>query len=97
MDRAYSGATIPGQCGPGINGNEEGLRIPRGSSITVTSPGHLLVGFLPFCRGAVGEFYSPSRLGKQISNKKMFPMFRIKAFLLFYLLYFPMTIRDNFK
>ena len=48
------GATILGQSGPGINGNEVVLWIPQSSSITGTSPsdcllsytGHSLVGVL---------------------------------------------------
>ena len=71
IDRALSGTTIPGQSGPGSNGNEEVLHIPQSSSITGTSPldcsvsylGHSLGGS-PLCRGAVGVFYSPSRLDK---------------------------------
>ena len=71
---ALSGATMPGQSGPGSNGNEGVLYIPQSSSITGTSPsdclesypGHLLGGVLPLCRGAVSVFYSPSRLGKKI-------------------------------
>ena len=64
---------MPGQSEPGSNGNEGVLRIPQGPSITgispsdclVSYPGHSLgVGVLPLCRGAVGVFYSPSRLGK---------------------------------
>ena len=70
-DRAISGATTPGQSGPGSDGNETVLRIPNMSSITVTSPsdclvsysGHSLARVLPLCRGAIGVFYSPSRLG----------------------------------
>ena len=38
IDRALSGATIPGQSGPGSNVNEGVLRIPQSSSITGTSP-----------------------------------------------------------
>ena len=29
-------------------------------------PGHSLAGVLPLCRGAVGVFYSPSQLGKDL-------------------------------
>ena len=64
---------IPGQGGPGRNGNEGVLRIPQSSSITGTSPSDCLVsypehslvggGVLPHCSGAVGVFYSPSQLG----------------------------------
>ena len=61
-----SGATKPGQSGPGSNGNEGVLRIPQGPSITETSPsnclvsyqGHSLAGVLPLCRGAVSIFYT---------------------------------------
>ena len=50
IDRALSGATIPGQSEPGSNGNEEVFCIPQNSSITGTSlsdcfvsyPGHSL-------------------------------------------------------
>ena len=71
MDKALSSATYPGQSGLGSNGNERVLCIPQSSSITGTSPsdcfvsytGHSLGGILPFCRGALGVFYSPSRLG----------------------------------
>ena len=37
IDRALSGATTPGQSGPGSDGNEGVLRIPPNSSITGTS------------------------------------------------------------
>ena len=65
-----SGATTPYQSGPESDGNKEVLRIPQSSSITGTSPldclvsypGHSLVGVLPLSRGAVGIFYSPSRV-----------------------------------
>ena len=68
-----SGATTPGQSGPGSDGNEGVLRIPQRSSIAGTSPSDCLVsylghssvgGVLLLCREAVGVFYSPSRLGK---------------------------------
>ena len=62
----------PGQSGPGSEGNEGVRHIPKSSSITGTSPsdslvsylGHSMGGGLPLYRGAVGVFYSPSRLGK---------------------------------
>ena len=38
IDRALSGATIPGQSGPGSNGNEGVLCILQNSSITGTAP-----------------------------------------------------------
>ena len=70
IDRALSGATTPCQSGPGSNGNEGVLHIPQSPSITGTSPSDCLMsyqdthwGVLPLCRGAVGVFYSPSRLG----------------------------------
>ena len=43
MDRTLSGATIPGQRGPGSDGNEGLLRIPRSSSITEASLSDCLV------------------------------------------------------
>ena len=51
IDRTLSGATTPGQSGPGSNGNEEVLRILQSSRIIGASPldslvsytGHLLV------------------------------------------------------
>ena len=61
---------------PGSDGNEGVVCFPQSSSITGTSAsdclvsytGHFLVvvGVLPLCRGAVGVFYSPSRLGNLI-------------------------------
>ena len=64
---ALSGATTPGQSGPGSDGNKEVLHIPQSSSIARTSisdclvsyPGHSLVGggVLPLIRETVGVFY----------------------------------------
>ena len=42
---ALSGATIPGQSGPGSNGNEGLLFIPQSFSITGTSPIDCLVSY----------------------------------------------------
>ena len=39
----WSGATTPGQSGPGSDGNEGVLRIPQSSSIVGTSPSDCLV------------------------------------------------------
>ena len=63
-----SGATTTGQSEPGSNGNEGVLRIPgtSPSDCLVSYPGYSLGGVLPLYREAVGVFYSPSRLGKQI-------------------------------
>ena len=66
IDRTQSGATTPGQSGPGINGNEGVLHIPQSSNITETSLSDCLVGgggSYPLCRDAVGVFYSPGQLG----------------------------------
>ena len=74
IDRALSGATTPGQNGPGSNGNEGVLRIPQSFSIAGISPSDCLVSyprhslgrvFLLLCRETVGVFYSPSWLGKR--------------------------------
>ena len=40
-----SGATTPGQSGPGSNGNKGVLHIPQSSSITGTSPSNCLVSY----------------------------------------------------
>ena len=79
IDRTLSGATTPGQSGPGSDGNEGLLHIPQSSSITGTSPSDCLVisktlveggGVLPFCRGAVSVFYSPNQVGNTQLNVK---------------------------
>ena len=43
IDRALSGAPIPGKSGPGSNCNKGGLRIPKSSIITETSSSDCLV------------------------------------------------------
>ena len=65
IDKTLSGATTPGQSRPGSDGNEGVLWIPQSSSINVISR-MLVGGVLHLCRGAVGVFYSPSRLGKYV-------------------------------
>ena len=45
IDRALSGASVPGQNRPGSNGNEGVLRIPPNSSIIGTSPSDCLVSY----------------------------------------------------
>ena len=65
---------MPGQSGPGSDGNEGVLQIPQSFSVTGTSPSDCLVsylghsfggeGVLPLCREAVGVFYNPSQLDK---------------------------------
>ena len=60
-----------------LKSNQYILCIPQNSSIAGTSPsdcfmsypGHSLEGgVLPLCRGAVGVFYSPIRLGKTLAE-----------------------------
>ena len=63
IDRALSGATIPGQSGPGSYGNEGVLHIPQSPSITETSPSDCLVSYTRHLWW--GVFYSPSQLGKR--------------------------------
>ena len=45
IDRTLSGATIPGQSGPGSNSNEEVLHIPQSPRITGTSTSDCLVSY----------------------------------------------------
>ena len=72
INRPLSGATIPGQSGPGSDGNKVELCILQSSHITGAStsdclvlyPGHSLGGgVLLLSRDAVVIFYSPSQLG----------------------------------
>ena len=49
IDRALSGATIPGQSGPGSEGNEEVFYIPQISSITEASLSGCLVSYPGNC------------------------------------------------
>ena len=75
-DRMLSGATTPGQSGPGSDSNEGVLHILQSCSITRVSPSDCLLSYsgnslgvvLPLCREAVSVFYSSSWLGN--SRKK---------------------------
>ena len=53
MDRAPSGATTPGQSGPGSDGNEGVLHIPQSSSTAGTSPSDCLVSYPGHSLGGV--------------------------------------------
>ena len=74
---ALWGATIPGQSGPGSNGNEGVHCVPQSSSITRISPSDCLVPYpghsfgkcLSLCRIIVGVFYSHSRLSKHRADE----------------------------
>ena len=46
IDRTLSGATTPGQCGPGSDSSKEILHIPQSSCITEASPPDCLVSNL---------------------------------------------------
>ena len=54
---------MPGQSGPGSNGNKGVLCNPQSSSIIGTSPSNYLVLYPGHSLG-VSVFYSPSQLGK---------------------------------
>ena len=77
IDRTLSGATAPGQSGPGGDDNEGVLRIPQSFSITgitpsdclVLYPGRTLEGVLPFCRSV---FSSLSQLGTRTEVSQYF-------------------------
>ena len=55
IDRSLSGATTPGQGGPGSNANKGVLRISQSSSITGALPSNCLVSYLGH---SLGESYS---------------------------------------
>ena len=62
IDRALSGATTPGQSGPGSDGNEGVLRIPQSFSITRAEQSDCLVS----CTGhALRESY-PSAMMQSV-------------------------------
>ena len=75
VDRAPSGATTPGQCGPGSNGSEGVLGIP---SITRTSLSNCILISRTLVREALTStqrcsrciLYPPSRLGKERERER---------------------------
>ena len=54
-----SGATTPGQSGPGSNGNKEVLHIPQNSSIRGVSPSDYLMSYPGH---SLGESYSSAEM-----------------------------------
>ena len=72
IDRTLSGATTPGESGPGSYGNEGVLPSSRtGASQSdglVSYPGHSLAGVLPLCIDAVGVSYNPSTADWAVEN-----------------------------
>ena len=58
IDRTLSGATTPGQSGPGSDGNEGVLCIPQSSSIAGTLPSDCLVSYPGHSLGGEGGSYS---------------------------------------
>ena len=58
MDMTLSGATTPGQSGPGSNGNEGVFRIAQRSSITGVSPSDCFVSY----QGYSEESYHTSEM-----------------------------------
>ena len=71
IDRALSDATIPGQSGPGSNGNEVVLHIPQSPSITGISPSDCLVSYPGHSLGGVQSVYStaPADWARQAKNR----------------------------
>ena len=59
IDRTISGATTPGECGPGNDGNKGVLHIPQSSSITGTSLSDCLV---PYLAQSLEEFYPSAEM-----------------------------------
>ena len=59
IDRTLSGATTPGQKGPGNDSNEDVLRIPQSLGNAGTSPSDCLVSYP---RNSFGECYPSSEM-----------------------------------
>ena len=82
IDRTLSDPTTSGQIGLGSNGNEGVLCIPQSSSIPGIWPSDRLVSYpwvslwvLALCTDAVGVFYSPSGMDKQLLDKNSIEYF----------------------
>ena len=78
IDRALSGATTPGQSGPGSGGYEGVLHIPQNSSITGTTlsdylvsyPGHSMEGSCPSAEMHLAYSTAPANLA--IVDKRIY-------------------------
>ena len=88
-----SGATTPGQSGPGSNGNEGVLRIPHSSSTAGTSPSDCLVSYLGHSLGKgsypsaeVQSVYSTAPADWAMTTNEMFTIFKIVPWHLAHLL-----------
>ena len=57
-DKAFSGATSPGQSGPGSDGNEGVLRILQKSSISKSSPSDCLMSYLILISHSIVSHYA---------------------------------------
>ena len=111
IDGTLLGTTTPEQSGPRSNGNEGVLQIPQ-SSRTRASPSdavesHIQDTFwrevLPFCRDAIGIFYSPSWLsyinfkgGEFLKNEK-FPFSVIQFWSFNYTSFFLLKKKNKKK
>ena len=69
-----SGATTPGQSGPGSDGNEGVLHIPQSSSIAGTSPSDCLVSYSGHSLGGLTPLQRSSRciLKPQLTGQHSF-------------------------
>ena len=82
IDRTLSGATTPGQSGPGSDGNEGVLHIPQSSSITEASPSDCLVSYTGH---SFGVFYSSAEMQSVYSAA---PVDWVKFGFVFFLFFF---------
>ena len=80
IDRALSGATTPGQSGPGSNSNEGVLHILQSSSITGTSPSDCLVPYSGHSWGGLTPLQKCSRCILQPQPTEQYTELNIKSF-----------------